>query len=381
VPPIANAGLAKTVGSGAFVALDGTGSSDPSALAITYAWTQTAGLAVVLNSNAVATPTFTAPTLAAGGPNVTLTFSLVVTNTAGTPSTPASVNITVNAPPPVNLAPIANAGLAQTVASGAIVQLNGTASSDPNSPALPFTLNWVQTGFGGQPPVTISNPAAATPTFRAPVTAAQAVLTFTLTATNTAPLSSNSSVNITVNPAVAPVANAGTNQGVKVNNAVTLNGSLSSDPNGLPLTYAWVQVSGTPVVLAGATTVSPTFTAPAAPSVLGFTLTVNNGLLNSAAALVTVTVNANVSDTVNITVAEYRIGQQRLTVNATSSIIDGTPVLTLMGYGVNGTGVQMSYQGNGLYIVILTGVAQPATVTVNSSFGGTRTAPLTKLRQ
>ncbi len=381
VPPIANAGLAKTVGSGAFVALDGTGSSDPSFLAITYAWTQTAGPAVALNSNAVATPTFTAPTLIAGGPSVTLTFSLIVTNTAGTASTPATVNITVNAPPPVLLAPIANAGAAQTVASGATVQLNGTTTRDPNIPALPLTLNWVQTGFGGLPPVTLSNPASATPTFKAPVSAAGTVLTFTLTATNTVPLSSGASVNITVNPAVAPVANAGANQGVKVTNAVILNGSLSSDPNGLLLTYAWVQVSGTPVVLTGANTVSPTFTAPAAPTVLGFTLTVNNGLLNSAAALVTVTVTANVADTVNITIAEYRIGQQRLTVNATSSIVNGTPVLTLAGYGVNGAGVQMAYQGNGLYIVVLTGVAQPATVTVNSSFGGTRTSALTKLRQ
>jgi hypothetical protein len=381
VPPVANAGLNQTVGSGALVALDGTGSSDPSALAIKYAWSQTAGTAVALNSTTVATPTFTAPTLVAGGPSVTLTFSLVVTNTAGTASNPSTVNIIVNAPPVVKLAPNTNAGLPQTVASGATVQLNGTGTTDPNSPVLPLTLNWVQTGFGGQPAVIISNPAAATPTFKAPVTAAQTVLTFTLTATNTALLSSSSSVNITVNPAQAPVANAGTNQGVKVNNAVTLNGSLSTDPNGLPLTYTWVQVSGTHVVLTGANTISPTFTTPAAPGVLGFTLTVNNGILSSAAALVTVTVNANVADTINITVAEYRIGQQRLTVNATSSILDGTPVLTLAGYGPNGTGVQMAYQGNGLYILILSGVAQPASVTVNSSFGGTKTSPLTKLRQ
>lgn len=380
VPPIANAGLAQTVGSGAFVALDGTLSSDPSALAIKYAWTQTAGTAVVLNSAAVATPTFTAPTLVAGAPSATLTFSLIVTNSAGTASTPSTVTITVNAPPPVLLAPIANAGLAQTVASGAIVQLNGTATTDPNTPALPLTLNWVQTGFGGQAPVTISNPAAATPTFRAPAVAAQVVLTFALTATNTVPLSNTSSVSITISPVLAPVANAGTNQGVKVNTAVTLNGSLSSDPNGLPLTYAWVQVSGTPVVLTGANTVAPTFTTPNTVGTLGFTLTVNDGVLSSAPALVTVTVNANVADTVNITIAEYRISQQRLTVNATSSIVDGTPVLTLAGYGPNGAGVQMTYQGNGLYIVVLSGVAQPATVTVNSSFGGTKTSGLTKLR-
>ena len=383
VPPVANAGVAQTTTSGNLVALDGTASSDPSALAITYAWSQTAGPAVLLNSTTVASPTFTAPLLGTGVTSAVLTFQLVVTNSAGTASTPASVNITVNAPAPVKLAPLASAGAAQTVASAATVQLNGTATTDPNTPPLALTLNWVQTGFAGLPPVTLSNPAATTPTFKAPVVppGPAAVLTFTLTATNTAAKSAASSVNITVNPAQAPVANAGTNQGVKVNAAVTLNGSLSTDPNGLPLTFTWVQVSGTHVALNGATTVSPTFTAPAAPSTLGFTLTVSNGFVSSAPALVTVTVNPNVADTVNITVAEYRIGQQRLTINATSSILDGTPVLSLLGYGVNGAALPMTYQGNGLYIVILSGVSQPATVTVNSSFGGTRTSALTKLRQ
>ena len=56
-------------------------------------------------------------------------------------------------------------------------------------------------------------------------------------------------------------------------------------------------------------------------------------------------------------------------------------MLSLLGYGVNGTALPMTYQGNGLYIVILSGVSQPATVTVTSSFGGTRTSALTKLRQ
>jgi hypothetical protein len=382
VPPIANAGLAQTVTSGAKVTLDGTTSSDPNALAITFAWTQTAGPAATLNSATLASPTFTAPTLPVGVNSAIVTFQLVVTNSAGTPSTAALVNITVNAPPAVKLAPVANAGTNQTVASGAVVQLNGTATADPNTPALALTLTWVQTGFGGQAPVILSNPGAATPTFRAPVAGAlPAVLTFQLTATNTVPLSSSATVVITVNPAQAPVANAGTNQGVKVGAAVTLNGSLSTDPNGLPLTYAWAQVSGTPVALAGANTVSPAFTAPAAPGVLGFTLTVSDGFASSAPALVTVTINPNAADVVNITVAEYRIGQQRLTVNATSSILDGTPVLTLMGFGVNGAGVPMAYQGNGLYLVVLSGVGQPATVTVNSSFGGTRTSALTKLRQ
>lgn len=377
-PPTANAGLAQTTTSGLVVTLDGTASSDPSGMALSYAWSQVAGSAVTLNSSTVASPTFTAPPLAPGSPSVTLTFQLIVTNTAGTPSTPAGVNITVNAPAVALVAPSASAGSAQTVGSGAVVQLNATATADTNVPPQPFTLAWTQTGFGGQAPVALSSTTSATPTFRAPTVGVATTLTFQVTATNTVPLSSSSSVNITVNPVLAPVANAGPNQTVKTNTLVALDGSLSSDPNGLPLTYTWTQVSGAAVALSGANTARPTFT-PAASGALGFTLVVNNGVLSSVAALVTVNVTAG-SDTVIITVAEYRIGNQRLTVSATSSVVDGTPILKLMGYGVNGSGVQMSYLGGGLYQVVLNGVAQPATVTVASSLGGTATSGLTKLR-
>ena len=378
--PTANAGAAQTVQSGALVTLNGTASTDPTSLALGFAWTQTAGPVVTLNSAAAANPAFTAPIVAAGAPNVTLTFSLSVTNTAGLTSAPSTVTITVT-PPAAKVAPVANAGAAQTVASGAVVQLNGTASTDPNVPALPLTYAWIQTGLGGLPAVTLSSATAATPTFKAPVNATKvaAVLTFRLTVSNSVPLSASATVSITVSPAKAPTANAGPAQNVKTGTKVTLNGSLSSDPNGLPLTYAWKQVSGPAVVLTGATTVSPTFTAPAKATSLGFSLTVSDGILTSTASVVTITVSS-ANDTVTITIAEYRAAQQRLTVTASSSITDGTPVLTLLGYGPNGAGVTMPFQGGGLYTVILSGVTQPATVSVSSSLGGSATSALTKIR-
>ncbi len=380
-PPTANAGAAQTVAGGAPVTLNGSASTDPSALALAFAWTQTAGPAVALNSATVANPTFTAPVVAAGAPSTLLSFQLVVTNTAGLASTAAFAQVTVTPPAPP-APPIANAGTAQSVASGAIVQLNGTATSDPNIPARPLTFAWVQTAFAGLPPVTLSGTTTATPTFRAPVVPGQApaVLTFRLTASNNLPLSASATVTITVKPATAPVANAGPNQGVQLPALVHLDGSLSSDPSGLPLTYAWTQVSGPAVALTGPTTVSPTFTTPPKPGLLGFTLTVNNGLLSSTPSLVTVTVNAGVNDAVIITLAEYRLAQQRLTINATSNIADGSPVLTLQGYGPNKAGVPMTYTGGGIYTVILTGVAQPDSVIVTSSFGGTATSGLTRLR-
>jgi PKD domain len=367
-PPTANAGAAQTVTVGTVVTLNGSASTDPNGLAIAWVWTPDP--AITLNSNFVSNPSFTATT--AG----TYTFSLTVTNTVGLSSAPSFVTITVN-PANATLAPTANAGVAQTVAAGTAIQLNGLASSDPNVPAQALTYAWTQTAGT---PVTLSSAAAATPTFTAPTPfPAATTLTFSLTVTNTSLLSSApSTVNVTVNPVGAPVANAGANQSKNPGLLVTLNGSASFDPAGLPLTYLWAQVSGLPVVLSSTTAVSPTFTAPASGA-LGFTLVVNNGFVSSVAAITTVTVNTAGPDTIQFTVVEYRIGKQRLTVTASDSITDGTPILSLMGYG-GPSGLVMPFAGGGLYTIILTGVPQPASVTVNSSLGGTATSPILKVR-
>src|SRR3954470_7241457 len=59
--PIADAGLDQAVASGAFVTLDASASSDPAGLALSFAWTQTAGSVVALSSATIAQPTFGAP--------------------------------------------------------------------------------------------------------------------------------------------------------------------------------------------------------------------------------------------------------------------------------------------------------------------------------
>jgi len=81
-PPTAVAGADQAVDEGAAVALDGSASGDPEALPLGYAWVQTAGPAVTLVGDDTATPSFTAPSLADGGPSsVTLTFTLTVSDT------------------------------------------------------------------------------------------------------------------------------------------------------------------------------------------------------------------------------------------------------------------------------------------------------------
>ncbi len=82
--PLARVGPNLAVPSGAAVTLDGSASSDPAGMAITYHWSQSAGPAVALSDAAVARPSFTAPLVAAGQPAATLAFSLTVSSANGT---------------------------------------------------------------------------------------------------------------------------------------------------------------------------------------------------------------------------------------------------------------------------------------------------------
>ena len=88
-----------------------------------------------------------------------------------------------------------------------------------------------------------------------------------------------------------PVAHAGPDQTVNENAAVTLNGTLSSDPDLDALSFTWVQTAGPLVTLTGGTTASPTFTAPAVGAggmTLTFQLVVSDGHASSAADSVTI---------------------------------------------------------------------------------------------
>jgi K319-like protein len=98
-------------------------------------------------------------------------------------------------------------------------------------------------------------------------------------------------------PATATIqAEAGPDQAVSSGAQVTLSATVSTDPAGLPVTYAWSQASGTTVTLSGATTKNPTFTAPAVASgqpasALVFSLVAGAGTATSAPSQVTITVS------------------------------------------------------------------------------------------
>ncbi len=81
----------------------------------------------------------------------------------------------------------------------------------------------------------------------------------------------------------APIANSGEDQTVNEGTQVTLNASLSEDPDGDTLNFEWTQNAGTSVTLSNNASATPNFMAPSVNSstLLTFTVTVNDGHLFS----------------------------------------------------------------------------------------------------
>ena len=92
--PIADAGANRTIAQGEEITLDGSASADPVGGTVTYQWTYTGDRTDITVMDAeTATPTVTAPTGLTA--DVVLTFSLVVTDEAGSSSAADTVEITV----------------------------------------------------------------------------------------------------------------------------------------------------------------------------------------------------------------------------------------------------------------------------------------------
>jgi len=106
-----------------------------------------------LGSNATLTgPTTVTPSFVADV-HGDYSIQLIVTDSLGTASSPAIVNVTSN-----NVVPVANAGLSQTAVVGQTVTLNGSGSSDADGD--PLTYKWSLTSMPSGSHAVISNPTA-----------------------------------------------------------------------------------------------------------------------------------------------------------------------------------------------------------------------------
>jgi rhodanese-related sulfurtransferase len=279
LPPLAYAGADQNVNENQNVTLNGSGSSS----GVSYAWTQVEGSTVSLSNPAAQKSTFTSPDL--NGGDSELIFHLTVTDGSGKKDTDSvTVNVNWN-----NAAPNANAGPDQTVSYGAMVTLNGSASSDPENSIASY--QWM--AFSGTIMPTLLNSSTATPSFTAPSKAGWVI--YELTVSDNGGLTDTDTVRIYVEEGAnnSPTADAGNNQAVTEGATVTLDGSGSTDSDGTIASREWTQTAGPAVQLSNKSAVKPTFTAPdvTTSTAITFSLTVTDDDGAADSDTVTVTVN------------------------------------------------------------------------------------------
>jgi hypothetical protein len=282
-PPVANAGSAQSVATGATVTLNGSG-TDADGDTLTYSWTlptRPAGSTATLSQTSTASTTFVA--------DVAGTYvARLVVNDGTVNSAPSTVTITATSP---GGGPVANAGPAQSVIVPTTVVLNGSGSTA--APGATLTYSWTLTTRPTGSTAVLTGSNTVQPTFTADLAGTYvASLVVNDGSANSAP----STVTIIGSTGNAPpVANAGPDQNVTMPATVTLDGSGSFDPNSSALGYTWTfqsRPAGSTATLNAPNTVNPTFS-PDLPGQYVVRLVVNDGNLDSSPDTVLITASSD----------------------------------------------------------------------------------------
>ena len=273
--PRADAGPDRSTAVGGTATLDGGGSSDPDGDPLTFRWELTRlpdGSAATLSD-----PTAAAPSLVVD--RAGMYVAELVVNDGAADSAPDSVSVvTVNAPP------VADAGPDQTAVVGATVTLDASGSSDADGD--PLTFAWALINIPSSSAATLSDPAAAGPTFVADVPGLYLVQ---LVVCDRALCGDPDT--LTVLASTPPVADAGPDQDVDAGATIVLDGGGSSDPDGDTLGFQWSLTTvpeGSTASLSDPAAVAPTFIADRAGSYVA-RLVVDDGVFESSADEVVIT--------------------------------------------------------------------------------------------
>jgi hypothetical protein len=260
-------------------------------------------------------------------------------------------------------APVAGATADSPAIVGQTVRLDGTGSAGEID-----TYAWTQTSG---PVATLTGASTATATF---VPTAPGAYSFSLAVAGPGGAAAPATVTVDVTGATAPRADAGADQNVIRGRAVTLDGSRSTNVE----SYAWRQVSGPAVTLAGATTAKPTFTFPALvlPAAPGpnaayvynndpvvLELTVRNP---AGVNVARTTVRPQAETLTGITV-RYRTGNNEWRIAGNSDLIQGQRVIAVLGTTLTGRviGTPVAVDAAGAFSIRVTGPVPGPVVTIS----------------
>lgn len=233
IPPTANAGANQNITLPTnSVTLTGSG-SDPDGTITAYAWTKISGPAtfnIVSPTNAITIVN----NLVAG----TYVFQLQVTDNQGATAT-NTTQVIVNAAPPPNQPPIANAGTDKniTLPTNSITQIGSGSDADGT------VVGYAWTKISGPATFTIASPSSSTTAINNLV---QGTYVFQLTVTDNQAATGTDQMTVIVNaaPNIPPTVNAGPDQVITLpTSSATLAGS-ATDPDGTITSHTWVFVSG-----------------------------------------------------------------------------------------------------------------------------------------
>lgn len=313
--PVAAPGSSRQVQLGDNVVLDGSGSFDAEGDALSYAWSlsrpQSSDAELMNAEMAVANVV----------PDVPGEYQVELVVHDGTiDSLPANLTITVVGENLDNVPPLADAGVNRQVKIGESVLLDGSNSTDADGDPLTFAWSLVGSPAGSSAMIADQDAAMAsiTPDVEG-MYQIRLIVNDGMLGSNPALLTLIAVPETPENQ--APVARQVADQNAEVGELVTLDGSMSQDPDGQAVTYSWMlaKPSNSTSFLSAPTAAKPTFT-PDVEGTYTATLIVSDGMLSSDPVSSTVIASlGNQAPTARVGMARSVLTEQVVTLDGGSS--------------------------------------------------------------